>query len=76
VSPVRYELGFYIAEDGILRGHRRENFKSCILLTAAYVSCINLNSPFKMLINYLALYFILHNIYLYRVSANHNNNGL
>jgi hypothetical protein len=24
VSPVRYELGFYIPEDGILHSHRRE----------------------------------------------------
>jgi hypothetical protein len=25
---VRYELGFYIPEDGILHSHRRENLKS------------------------------------------------
>jgi hypothetical protein len=24
VFPVRYELGFYISEDGILHSHRRE----------------------------------------------------
>jgi hypothetical protein len=28
VSPVRYELGFYIPEDGILHSHRRERLKS------------------------------------------------
>jgi hypothetical protein len=29
VSPVRYELGFYIPEeDGIFHSHRRENLKS------------------------------------------------
>jgi hypothetical protein len=28
VSPVKYELGFYIPEDGILNSHRRENLKS------------------------------------------------
>jgi hypothetical protein len=28
VSPVRYELGFYIPEDDILHSHRRENLKS------------------------------------------------
>jgi hypothetical protein len=28
VSPVRYELVFYIPEDGILHSHRRENLKS------------------------------------------------
>jgi hypothetical protein len=31
VSPVRYELGFYIPEDGILHSHRRENLRSHIL---------------------------------------------
>jgi hypothetical protein len=33
VSPVRYELGFYTPEDGILHSHRRENLKSYIPLT-------------------------------------------
>jgi hypothetical protein len=28
VSPVRYELGGYISEDGILHSHRRETLKS------------------------------------------------
>jgi hypothetical protein len=28
VSPVKYELGFYIPEGDILHGHRRENLKS------------------------------------------------
>jgi hypothetical protein len=37
VSPVRYELGFYIPEDAILRSHRRENLKSYIELTANFV---------------------------------------
>jgi hypothetical protein len=31
VSPVKYELGFYIPED-ILHSHRRENHKSYIAL--------------------------------------------
>jgi hypothetical protein len=30
VSPVKYELGFYIPEDGILHSHCRENIKSYI----------------------------------------------
>jgi hypothetical protein len=34
VSPVRYELGFYIAEDDILHSHRRENLRTYIALTA------------------------------------------
>jgi hypothetical protein len=33
MSPVKYELGFYIPEDGILHSHRRENVKSYIALT-------------------------------------------
>jgi hypothetical protein len=28
MSPVKYELGFYIPEDGILHSHSRENLKS------------------------------------------------
>jgi hypothetical protein len=28
VSPVKYELEFYIPEDAILHSHRRENLKS------------------------------------------------
>jgi hypothetical protein len=27
MSPVRYELGFYIPEEDIFHRHRRENFK-------------------------------------------------
>jgi hypothetical protein len=30
MSPVRYELGFYIPENGILYSHRRENLESYI----------------------------------------------
>jgi hypothetical protein len=33
VSPVKYEEGFYIPEDDILRSHRREDLKSYIALT-------------------------------------------
>jgi hypothetical protein len=33
VSPVRYELGFYIPEDGTLHSHRRGNLESYITLT-------------------------------------------
>jgi hypothetical protein len=28
ISPVRYKLGFYIPEDGILHSHRLENVES------------------------------------------------
>jgi hypothetical protein len=30
VSPLKYELGFYIPEDDILHSHRLENLKSYI----------------------------------------------
>jgi hypothetical protein len=33
VSPVKYELGFYIPENDILHGDRREHLKSYIALT-------------------------------------------
>jgi hypothetical protein len=33
MSPVRYEVGFYIPEGDILHSHRRENLKSYIALT-------------------------------------------
>jgi hypothetical protein len=33
VSPVKYELGFYIPEDDILHSHRLDNLKSYIALT-------------------------------------------
>jgi hypothetical protein len=33
VSPVEYELGFYVPEDAILHSHGRENLKSYIALT-------------------------------------------
>jgi hypothetical protein len=33
VSPVKYELRFYIPEQSILHSHRREILKSYILLT-------------------------------------------
>jgi hypothetical protein len=33
VSPVRYELGVYIPEEGILHSPRRENLESYIALT-------------------------------------------
>jgi hypothetical protein len=33
VSPVRYELDYYIPEDDILHSHRRENLNSYTALT-------------------------------------------
>jgi hypothetical protein len=41
VSPVNYELGFYILEDAILHSECRENFNSYIVkaLSISHVSC-------------------------------------
>jgi hypothetical protein len=33
VSPMKYELGFYIPEDAIFHSDRHENLKSYIALT-------------------------------------------
>jgi hypothetical protein len=33
MSPMRYELGFYIPEDGILHSYRRENLTSDMDIT-------------------------------------------
>jgi hypothetical protein len=37
MSPVKYELGFYISGDGILHSHRRGNLKSYKRLIASVV---------------------------------------
>jgi hypothetical protein len=36
VSPVKYELGFYIPEEVILHSHRRENLNSYNILHSLY----------------------------------------
>jgi hypothetical protein len=36
VSPVKYELGFYIPEDGILHSHSRGYLKCCIIYRVAH----------------------------------------
>jgi hypothetical protein len=41
MSPVKYELGFYIPEEDILHSHRRENLKY-------YIPPINLYSSVSM----------------------------
>jgi hypothetical protein len=47
VSPLRYELGFYISEDDILHNHRRESLKSYIALTGWAIKRISNVSPVK-----------------------------
>jgi hypothetical protein len=45
VFPVKYELGFYIPEDGILLGPRRENLKcyKSILFSALLLAILNVD---------------------------------
>jgi hypothetical protein len=38
---VKYELSFYIPEDGILHSHRRENFTSYIALEVSVLASFN-----------------------------------
>jgi hypothetical protein len=47
VSPVKYELGFYIPEDDNLHSDHRENFKSYIALTGWALWRRNNVSPVK-----------------------------
>jgi hypothetical protein len=61
VSPVKYELGFYIPEDDILHSHRRENLKSYIALTGWTLLQRRKVSPVKYELGfYIPEYNILH----------------
>jgi hypothetical protein len=39
VFPVRYELGSYVPEDGILNSHRLENLKCYKFRLLSFVAC-------------------------------------
>jgi hypothetical protein len=52
VSPVKYKLGFYIPEDGILRSHCCENLNS-------YIALHRIKSGNFYLIRLAVLYVIL-----------------
>jgi hypothetical protein len=61
VSPVKYELGFYIPEDDILHSHRREYLKPYIALTGWTLSLRRNVSPVKYeLGSYISEGGILH----------------
>jgi hypothetical protein len=47
VFPLRYELGFYIPEDGIVHSHRRENLISYMALTGLSLWWIRNVSPVR-----------------------------
>jgi hypothetical protein len=55
VSPVKYELDFYIPEENILHSHRRKNFK-CYLCrstpNAPKCKCLARIEPFKWIIHH------------------------
>jgi hypothetical protein len=46
VSPVKYELGFYIPEDGVIHSHRREKVKFYKLFLN-YVNLLPLRMRYK-----------------------------
>jgi hypothetical protein len=48
VSPVKYELGFYIPEDDILHSHCRESFKSYITQAVRRYNRFRIPSLLKM----------------------------
>jgi hypothetical protein len=52
VSPVKYELGYYIPEDDILHSHCRENLKSYIALTSWTLQWRRDVSPVKYELGY------------------------
>jgi hypothetical protein len=61
VSPLRYELGFYIPRDDILHSYRRENLKSYITLTVwALWRRINVSPVRYKLDSNIPEYGILH----------------
>jgi hypothetical protein len=57
VSDVRYELGYYIPEDGVLHNHRRENLKSYITQISSIVneSRDNIITVLRYLSNYCSV---------------------
>jgi hypothetical protein len=59
-SPVKYELGFYIPQDGILRSHRRKNLKSYIALTGGALWWRSNMSPVRYELSYIPEGGILH----------------
>jgi hypothetical protein len=64
VSPARYELGFYIPEDGILHSGRRENLNSYIALTGWILQQRRNVSPVKYELEfYIPEDGILHSYY-------------
>jgi hypothetical protein len=63
VSPVKYELGFYIPEDAILHSHRRESIKSYIALTGWAVQWRSNVSPVRCKLGvYILENYILHSV--------------
>jgi hypothetical protein len=59
VSPVKYELGFYIPEDAILHSHCRENLKSYILKSYSFSISELMTSAYFPIHNYRGLTYFL-----------------
>jgi hypothetical protein len=62
VSPVKYEVGFYIPEDYILHSHRRVNLKSYIKKLEFFILI------FKLVASGYKDNIFLHNLCIYVVT--------
>jgi hypothetical protein len=58
---MRYELGFYISEDGIPHSHRRENLKSYVTLTGWTLSLRRNMFP----VRYELEFYITEDVFFY-----------
>jgi hypothetical protein len=52
VSPVKYELSFYIPEDGVLYSHRLENLKSYIECDGLYEGVSSSTATFTVTLSH------------------------
>jgi hypothetical protein len=71
VSPVRYELDFYIPEDEIFHGHSPKNLKSYVLVTPA-IQLVTLPTDLSQFPS-LALQLLVHSSFVvFTYCAGHN----
>jgi hypothetical protein len=63
VSPVKYEMGFYIPEDDILHSHCRENLKSYIVKTLFVLKVLEISLPLILVQVILYCGTRLHNFF-------------
>jgi hypothetical protein len=62
MSPVRYELGFYIPEDDILHSHRRESPKSHAVIQLGFIHHLLIRSYPKNCVKLFFKYSVKHRV--------------